>query len=258
MQTVTSIDGTRIAYERHGDGPPLLLVHGSSGTRRSWDAVVPHLAEEFTLIVPDRRGRGDSGDGDEYTIDHEIADLRALLAAIDGEVTVFGHSFGGLLALAAAEQTEFHRLVLYEPAVLVGDHRGDDLASRMRDRLEEGDRSGAMKLFFTEGGGVPAPEELPIWPDGVDFDLVETVVRENEAVESYDLPSDPAIDRPTLLLTGEHGPVHLRDAIRTLDDRIPRSRLVEFDGVGHVGTHSAPERVADAVRSFRPETPEQA
>jgi pimeloyl-ACP methyl ester carboxylesterase len=258
MQTVTSADGTRIAYDRHGDGPPLLLVHGSSGTRRAWDAVVPHLAEEFTLIVPDRRGRGDSGDGDEYSLAREVEDLRVLLGAVEGDVTVFGHSFGGLLALGASERVGFHRLVLYEPAVLVGEHRGNDLASRMQACLDAGDRETAMKLFFREGGGIPAPEELPVWPDGVNFDLVETVVRENRAVESYALPGDPAVDCPTLLLTGEHGPAHLRAAVRTLADRVSRSRPVELDGIGHVGTHSAPEQVAAAVRSFCLETPRQA
>jgi pimeloyl-ACP methyl ester carboxylesterase len=258
MQTVTSADGTRIAYDRHGDGPPLVLVHGSSGTRRAWDAVVPRLAEEFTLIVPDRRGRGDSGDADEYSLAREVEDLDALLGDVEGAVTVFGHSFGGLLALAATERIDFHRLVLYEPAVLVGDHRGNDLASRMQACLDAGDREAAMKLFFREGGGVPAPEELPVWPDGVDFDLVETVIRENEAVESYELPGDPPIDCPTLLLTGEHGPGHLRDAVRTLADCVSRTHLVEFDGTGHIGTHSAPKQVAAAVRSFRLETPQQA
>lgn len=258
MQTVTSADGTRIAYDRHGDGPPLLLVHGSSGTRRSWDAVVPHLTGEFTLIVPDRRGRGDSGDGDAYNLGREVDDLDALRGVVAGDVTVFGHSFGGLLTLAATEPIDFHRVILYEPAVLVGDHRDSDLASRMQTCLDAGDREAAMKMFFRKGVGVPAPEKLPIWPDGVNFDLVETVIRENHAVESYALPSDPAIDCPTLLLTGEHGPAHLRDAVRTLADRISPSHLVEFDGLGHLGTHSAPEQVAAAVRSFCLETSHQA
>jgi len=255
MQTVRSADGTRIAYEQHGDGQPLVLLHGSSGTRRSWDAVVPRFADEFALVVPDRRGRGDSGDADEYSLDREVADLRAVLDDIDGDVTVFGHSFGGLVTLAAATEVAVDRLVLYEPALLVGDHRGDDLAARMTQRLAAGERREAMKLFFRDAGGVPAPERLPLWPDEVNFDLVETVIRENEAVESYELPAEPAIDCPTLLLTGDRGPEHLRAAVRSLDGRLPASHLVELDGVGHVGTQSAPEQVAKAVRSFCLETP---
>jgi len=250
MQTVTSTDGTSIAYERHGDGPPLVLLHGSSGTHHAWDAVVPHLADDFTVVVPDRRGRGESGDAAEYSLEREIADLGAVLDAVGDDATVFGHSFGGLVALAAAEEMSFKRLVLYEPAVLVGDYRGDDLAARMRQRLDAGERVTAMKLFFQEAGGVPAPEQLPIWPDEVNFDLAETVVRESEVVESFTLPAATDVDCPTLLLTGEHGPEHLRAAVHTLAERLPRHTLVEFDGIGHVGPQSAPEAVAEAVRSF--------
>lgn len=250
MQTVTSADGTRIAYERHGNGRPLVLLHGSSATRHAWDAVVPHLADEFALVVPDRRGRGDSGDADAYSLDREVADLRAVLGDIDGDPVVFGHSFGGLLTLAATEEIHFDRIVLYEPAVLVGEYRGDDLSGRMQQRLDAGERKEAMKLFLRDAGGVPAPEQLPIWPDEVNFELAETVVRENEVVESHELPPEPDIDCPTLLLTGERGPEHLRAAVQTLSDRVVGSYRVEFDGVGHVGTLSAPGQVAEAVRSF--------
>jgi pimeloyl-ACP methyl ester carboxylesterase len=250
METVTSADGTRIAYERHGDGPPLVLLHGSSGTHHAWDAVVPHLAENFTVVVPDRRGRGESGDADEYSLGREIADLGAVLDAVGEDATVFGHSFGGLVALAAAEEISLSRLVLYEPAILVGEYRGDDLAARMQQRLDAGEREAAMKLFFREAGGVPAPEQLPIWPAEVNFDLTETVVRENEVVESFDLPADPDVDCSTLLLTGERGPEHLRAGVHTLSERLPQHTLVEFDGIGHIGTQSAPARVAEAVESF--------
>lgn len=251
MQTVTSADGTEIAYEEHGSGPPLVLLHGGSGCRRHWDALRPHLAEEFTLVVPDRRGRGDSGDGDGYSLDREVEDLRALVDAVDGDPAVFGHSFGGLVALAAAGDLSVDWLALYEPALLVGDHRGDDLAARMRERLDAGERRESMRLFFEEAGGVPDVEQLPWWPDEVHFDRAETVVRENRAVEDFRLPAEPAVDAPTLLLTGERGPEHLRDAVFELDDRLPDARVAELDGVGHVATQSAPDRVADAVRTFR-------
>ena len=254
MQTVTAADGTRIAYERHGAGPPLVLLHGSAGTRHAWDAVVPRLEAAFTVIVPDRRGRGASGDADAHSLAREIADLQAVLDTVEGTPTVFGHSYGGLVTLAAATDLALDRVILYEPAVLVDGYRGDDLAARMQARLDDGKRRDAMKLFFREAGGVPAPEQLPIWPQDVDFDLVETVIRENRAVESYEVPPRPDIDCPTLLLTGERGPDHLRAGVRALADRIPQSRIVEFDGVGHVGTQSAPGTVADAVRSFCLET----
>ncbi|WP_049922895.1 alpha/beta fold hydrolase [Halopiger djelfimassiliensis] len=249
MQTATSPDGTSIAFQRHGDGPPLVLLHGASATRHTWQPLRSHLADAFTLVVPDRRGRGGSGDADAYALEREVEDLCALLDEIDGDPTVFGHSFGGLVALAAADRRAVDRLVLYEPPVLTSDGEGD-LADRMQARLDAGRREAAMKLFYREGAGIPAPEELPIWPDRVHFDLVETVIRENRAVETYELPEDHAIDTPTRLLTGERGPEELRDAVRSLHARLPRSELVELDDVGHVGIQSAPDEVAAAVRAF--------
>lgn len=250
MQTVTSSDGTEIAYEKAGSGPPLLLVHGGAGCRTDLAALCGQLASEFTLIVPDRRGRGDSGDHEEYGLDREIADLRALLSVVDGEAAVFGHSFGGLIAFAAAEEVSLDRLVLYEPALLVGQHRGDDLAARMQAKLEDGNRREAMRLFYEESGDIPDVEAMSWWPDETHFGRAETVVRENYVVEDFELPERPEIEVPTLLLTGECGPEHLRDAVFTLEDRLPESELLELEGVGHVAPMTAPQRVADALVSF--------
>lgn len=133
MKTVTSADGTSIAFEQHGDGPPLVLLHGSSGDHHAWDGVVPHLAVDFTLIVPDRRDRGHSGDADAHSLAHEVADLEAIADSIEDDITVFCHSYGGLVALAAATEMDFESLVLYEPAMPVGEHRGDDLTARQRE-----------------------------------------------------------------------------------------------------------------------------
>ncbi|WP_211194961.1 alpha/beta fold hydrolase [Halorhabdus amylolytica] len=120
----------------------------------------------------------------------------------------------------------------------------------MQDRLEAGERRVAFRLFIEEAGRVPDATALPWWPQEAPLDRVETVVRENRAVEGYRLPADSEIDVPTLLLTGERGPEHLRDAVWTLEDRLADARVKEFDGIGHMGIESAPERVATAVTSF--------
>ncbi len=140
-------------------------------------------------------------------------------------------------------------VVLYELAVLVGPD-GDDLAARTERRLDDGRRREAMPLFLQETAGVPEVERLLPWPEEIDMDLAETVVRESHAVEGYDIPADPGVVAPTLLLTGERGPDHLCDGVDTPDGQLSDSRLVELDGVGHVRTESAPERAETAVRSF--------
>ncbi|MUV86577.1 alpha/beta fold hydrolase [Natronomonas sp. CBA1123] len=250
MRRTSSADGTEIAYEIDGSGPPLVLLHGGTGCRRHWDALTPHLVDSFTVIRPDRRGRGDSGDHEEYGLDREVADLRAVLATVDGDATVFGHSFGGLVALAAADDADIDRLVLYEPALLVGEHGDGNLASRMQAHLDAGERKTAMRCFYEESSGLDDVTQVPWWPDEVSFERAETVVRENYAVEATDIDTLPSPAGPTLLLTGEDGPEHLRDAVFALEDRLPDSQVVELEGVGHVGTMLAPKQVADAVCEF--------
>jgi pimeloyl-ACP methyl ester carboxylesterase len=91
-------------------------------------------------------------------------------------------------------------------------------------------------------------EDWPPWPDIVA--LTENVARINRAIEQYRLPDSIDIDVPTLLLTGTEGPPHLRDGIRAVDEALPDSTFVEFDGVGHGGPTEAPDRVTSEVRGF--------
>lgn len=251
MESVTSRDGTTIAYEQTGDGPPVVLVHGTSTAHHSWDALTPHLTEEYTLVAPDRRGRGASGDGDEYDLEREIADVRAVIDAIDGKPILFGHSFGALVALEATRTAAIERLVLYEPALLVGDHRGGtDLSEQMQQHLDAGERRAAAEVFFRQVTGAENVERLPVAEAA---EIAETILRESRAVDEYRLDGDLDVSVPTLLFFGEHGPEPLHDGVRKLHARLPESRVVELEDVGHVGISSAPERVASEVRAFADE-----
>jgi pimeloyl-ACP methyl ester carboxylesterase len=255
MQTVTSADGTSIAFERHGDGPPLILLHGGSSPEY-WKPIVPRLAEDYTVIVPNRRGVGESDDSEDYSLDRGVEDVRAVIDAVDGTPVLFGHSFGGLLAVETARTAPVGKLIAYEPAVLVGEYREQaDLASQMQARIDDGDRRQAMKFYIREvmhGGDIEDLDgwlaEWPPWPDIVA--LTENIARINRAIEQYRLPDSVDIDAPTLLLTGTEGPPHLRDGIRAVDDALSDSQLVEFEGVGHGGPAEAPARVLSEVRAF--------
>ncbi|KDE59782.1 hydrolase [Halostagnicola sp. A56] len=259
MQTITSADGTSIAYETDGDGPPLVLLHGG-GTRSYWEPLVPRFADDFTVVRPDRRGRGDSGDGDEYDIGREIEDARAVVDAVASDPILFGHSFGGLQAIEVARDASVQAIVAYEPAYLVGEYRTQaDLASRMQAQLENGNRREAMKLHFEEvihGGEIDDIdgwlEEWPAWPEYVEH--VENAARMDRALEDHRLPETLDADAPALLLTGNEGPSHLRESVRAVHDALPESRLLEFDGIGHLGPTETPERIATEVRRFLEET----
>ena len=97
MDCVTSSDGTTIAFDRVGDGPPLILVVGAFNDRSTGGPLSEQLASRFTIFNYDRRGRGDSGDSLPYAVDREIDDLEALISAAGGSACVFGFSSGAVL-----------------------------------------------------------------------------------------------------------------------------------------------------------------
>jgi len=255
MPTVTSPDGTRIAYERHGGGPPLVLLHGGL-TRRYWAPLVPKFADDYTVLTPDRRGRGESGDTEPYSIEREVEDACAIVDAVGGDPVLFGHSFGGLQAIETARVTSVAGVVAYEPAYLPDAYRETaDLAARMQAHLDAGEPREATKCHFREVIHGDDVEDLDawladwsVWPAPVDH--VENTVRMDRALESHPLPDTLDVDAPVLLLTGSEGPSHLRESVRAVHDALPDSRLVEFEGVGHSGPTEAPERTAAEVRAF--------
>ena len=97
MTTVISPDGTVIGYESVGGGPPMVLVHGSTGTRARWCSVTPTLAQRYTVRAMDRRGRGlSTAEVEPYSLGREAEDVAAVAEAVGGDVDVVGHSYGAL------------------------------------------------------------------------------------------------------------------------------------------------------------------
>src|ERR1700737_3958006 len=103
MDKVTSKDGTTIAFDKEGDGPPLILVDGAMGTRSSGSQpeLARLLAQRLTVYRYDRRGRGDSGDTQPYAVEREIEDIDALINLAGGSAFLFGHSSGACAPLDA-------------------------------------------------------------------------------------------------------------------------------------------------------------
>ena len=167
VETARSADGTKIAYERTGDGPVLILVGGALNNRHSADALVPHLAEKFSVVAFDRRGRGDSTDTPPYAPAREVEDLKALIDAVGGSAMVFGHSSGAVLSLeAAADGAAITRLAVNEPPYLTGN-------AETGSATAAGDRGCPRRRRPGHGGGDLHPRyRRPVRPGDEDATLV--------------------------------------------------------------------------------------
>ena len=258
METVKSVDGTQIAFERTGSGPPLVLVHGTTADHARWEPVRAAFEEHFTVYAIDRRGRGESGDAEEYTLEREVEDVAAVVESIDEPAVLLGHSYGALVCLEAARRiATLHKLVLYEPAFPVGDDKitPDEILDEMETLLEAGENERALVLLFEDVAELP-PAELdalrsaPNWSARVD--AAYTILRESRAENEYEYQAGRVVDvtTPTLLLHGSESPQILEHSTEALDAALPNSRIVTFDGHGHAAMNTAPDRFVDEVLAF--------
>lgn len=266
MTSVRSQDGTTIAYDRVGSGPPLIIVGGAFSYRR-WKGFVQLaelLGDRFTVVNYDRRGRGDSADASEYDVRREVEDLAALVDALGGQAAAFGMSSGGVLALrAAAAGVPLTRLVVYQPPFLVGDsgHRPPpDFGSHLRELVAEDRRGAATSYFMREGMGAPAPFVAlmrlarPLWANltAVAHTLPYDHAVMGETLSGAPLEESPwsAIATPTLVVDGSKSPASLHSAADQLAERLPRGERRTLAGQSHnVSMKALAPVIADFVRA---------
>jgi pimeloyl-ACP methyl ester carboxylesterase len=188
MHKLTSKDGTSIAFDRLGGGPPVILVCGGSVDRMSNAPLAERLAQHFTVLNYDRRGRGDSGDSPPYAVEREIEDIQALAEAAGGTAFLYGASSGAALALEAAHALPgtIAKLALWEPPYIpAGFPRPPaDTAKVFTDLVAQGRRGDAAEFFMAKVVGLP-PEFVeqarssPWWPaqEAIAHTLGEAAVR---------------------------------------------------------------------------------
>lgn len=263
MNTVTSNDGTTIAFDRMGSGPAVILVGGAFQHR----AIDPRtaelaglLAERFTVVHYDRRGRGDSGDTLPYAVEREIEDLDALIQEMGGTAYVFGMSSGGVLALAAAAHgLPITKLALYEPPFIVDDTRPSvpaDYFPRLQELISTGRRGDAVEYFLTNAVEVPVEvvdqmRHAPVWPmfEAVAHTLVYDAAVMGDTMSGKPLSADrwSAVTVPTLVLDGGASPGWARAAAAALAEVLPDARRETLQGQTH---EVAPEVLAPALSRF--------
>jgi pimeloyl-ACP methyl ester carboxylesterase len=258
QESVTSLDGTPIAYWRSGDGPPLMLVHGTAADHSRWPPVLPAFEQHFTVYVIDRRGRGGSGDSDDYTIEREFEDVAVVVDSIGEPVCLLGHSYGALCALEAALLTRNVRnLVLYEPPIDVTDEKINPpgVVDRLEALLEAGDRDEVVATMLREVAGVPPGameymQSLPAWQARVA--AAHTIPRELRAQEAYRFDPERFRDLrvPTLLLIGGESPPTFEEAEKAVAQALPNARIVVMAGQSHVAMDTATDLFTTEVLQF--------
>lgn len=263
MPTVTSHDGTTIAFDRSGEGPALIFVSGAFHHRHI-DPSMPQPAApptpRFTMYSYDRRGRGESGDTAPYAVEREVEDIEALIDAAGGSAFVFGHSSGAVLALmAAARGLAIRKLALYEPPFVIDDSRPPlpaDYVAHLNGLIAAGRRGDAVEYFMTAAVGMPAEavapmRNTPMMPalEAVAHTLPYdgAIMGDTQSGSTAPLKRWSSLELPTLVMDGGASPAWQRDAVQALVDVLPHAQRRTLEGQTH---GVAPEVLAPVFEDF--------
>jgi pimeloyl-ACP methyl ester carboxylesterase len=280
--SVVSADGTKIGFEQFGAGPVLVLVQGAMGTAYTFRELAEALADSFTVIVPDRRGRGMSPRAFDpgYMIADDVADLDAVLRATGGHF-VFGLSSGGDIVLEAAlTLPTIERLAVCEPAILL-----DGIPAKGMERfnayVDADDLPGVLVAGMKLSRQGPAL--MRAMPDWLVKPAIKRIMKTEEKTAAgvnasmaelakslpYDIAIAQSLDgsitkfkdikQPVLLVGGSKSPQFLKQALDELEQIIPDTTRVEITGVDHAAAwnvdrrrnpHGDPTAVAEVLKTY--------
>jgi len=239
-QTVTSKDGTSIAYERAGAGPALILVEAAGHYRQlsSFAGLIGPLAADFTVYQYDRRGRGDSTDTQPYAVEREVDDLAALIDEAGGSAFLYGFSSGALVALhAAASGLTIPKLALLEPPIETNGDRSAQVGftAELAELIVAGRRAAAVEFFLTSIG---VPDEIVA---GMRLDqswsameaVAHTLVYDCMVCEATSLQLLASVRMPTLVLGSEGSGDDLTGMAATVASATPNSAHRSLPGGWH-------------------------
>jgi pimeloyl-ACP methyl ester carboxylesterase len=249
-QLVRSADGTEIAVDRSGGGPPLVLVVGAFSDRSSTKALAKSLDDSFTVYEYDRRGRGASGNTSPYAVEREVEDLAAVIDAVGAAALVFGHSSGGSLALeAAAAKIPMQALVVHEPPYREGPTV--EFAERLENLVADGRPSAATEAFL-ELVGMPseAIKQIKAGPQWAHMEkFAPTLSYEVRLCNDGVLPVQrlAGISIPVLALAGETSPPWAHEGAQAIAEAVPHGEARVLEGQSHA---VADEVLADVLKNF--------
>jgi pimeloyl-ACP methyl ester carboxylesterase len=270
-ESVLSADGTVYGYRRTGRGPALIALHGGMQSGRSFSRLATLLSDQFTVYLPDRRGRGLSGPGvSPYGMDREVEDLAALMAET-GSTRIFGLSSGALITLyAAVVAPTLAKVALYEPPVSLAHSVPMGWLERFDREIAAGDLAAALvtalqgtetdprdiramprdrlEVFIGEGLRGDGPEAVAL------REIVPTMHQDAQLVMEAADNMEPfaSLTAHVLLLGGDRSPDYLRGSLDDLEKVVPRCRRIELPGCDHIAAADGgrPELVAPELRRF--------
>ena len=264
LHRTTSTDGTEIVGRVVGQGPPLVLLHGGVFCgETAWEAMLPHLTDRFTCLLPSTRGKGLSAHAHQYSLQWQQEDVMAFIDSIGQPVPLFGWSGGGLNALGAAEHSDaVTAVVAYEPAVFetIDEETFAELGavlSRMTEEVEQDRPAEAARQFLTfisnddelatvlaeDLHNVTAPNQL------ADLRVLQNV--DPAAPSATDPAALADITAPVLLLEGDRpAQAWFPRMNQHVANHVPDCEIRTISGAGHVGPVLAPEATAAELSRF--------
>lgn len=277
-ESVISRDGTPISYRQLGHGPGLVLIHGGMSSAHNHMEMAEALSDMYTIYVPDRRGRCDSGPfGTDYCMRKEVEDVEALLTRIGADY-LFGVSSGALIVLEALlSHSWIRKAAIFEPPIFSDVSVPAAVLARLDREMDRENLDAA--LITAMKGAKMGPVALRLVPRVLLEILVKLVmkgedkqtqgayvpIRSLAATLHYDsqlavemsgaVERFRAIQAEVLLLGGSKSPAYLKAALDRLETVIPRVKRIEFRGLDHAASWNSdrggrPEPVAGAMRQF--------
>jgi pimeloyl-ACP methyl ester carboxylesterase len=272
-ETVRSADGTTIGYRQLGRGAGVILMHGGMETSQDFMTLAAALSDAFTVYVVDRRGRGPSGPhGDGYSVDKEVDDVQAIVAAT-GARYIFGLSSGALVTLRAALATPaLERIALYEPPFSIEGSVDASWLGRYEQELAHGDPAAAVVtalkgmrvepmfdrmprpilvpvlrlLMRLQGDGDADDVPIRVLAPTLRYDMV--IVKEmGDTLDDY-----KDLQARVLLLGGSKSPPFLSVSLDGLERTLPRVERATLPGLAHDGPENdgEPKSVAQQLLRF--------
>lgn len=243
MQYVTSKDGTRIAYEKLGQGPALIIVCGVLGDHHQHAGLARLLASHFTVYNIDRRGHGESGFTEPYAVEREIEDIDALITEAGGSAFVYGSSGPGVLCMYAAAtglSPKMKKLAVWEPPYILEGTRPpvpQDYQEQLSKLLHEGRKGDMIELFLTKAVGMPAQfvapmRQAPFWAD--QEALAPTLVYDATLMGDFSFPKEriARVTVETLVMDGGTIP-WLSQGAQAVADALPHAQRRTLAGQPH-------------------------